>query len=707
MAPKNGHIRKTRNRRRVHHTKDWNFEDLVRYFGGNRADAASQVCDKTIRYCLSTPNRSRYPLTPLCSPRSSPSKASSSSPSSSLVRTRIDPPTPYRASSRLRSETDPHILDFSLLTAKLTAMSVVRCNKCHRFMEGAPDPSVEHAGSLGDARCLLDHHPDPCDYADKKGKKCEEYGEFDPDYQPPTSNGMLGAGAIFKENHGAPPPNPPDTNKDIARLTARNDKMEANLGQVQDNVGQLSSEMAKLIKMVELLGKNSPNPAASLLDNGGLGGASSPQPPVTSGQSFHPGGQSAPLTTAAGVTSLADRATNLISTNSLNNIAKPSVGGYVGPSIPDLRKDKDLASLVRSEVQQMIATQLPSLQKHVENAIYENVTDIQQQTSQASAQLQQQQPYQASAQQQQQSYQASSQQQLAEFQAQQKQQMDQFLANQQQQLQALQNQLGGSVARQPRDPVPIRPGVTAHDYEPLHPAYTALQGAGSNSNLAMDMETLMGMTVRSKQFRPWEFAARTQLFYAKNITERNCNFPCFVLGYLRHCLILMSGLVPTSENEVSSRLTNLMNICEIAANNSTLNDFDCAGWQIAKAYRDRVFHDVETGQKTWEDLPASVMADTFLHAKDTVAMKTKKAASIGDLDPKTGKKKKKKSDESKSRVCTTYNSFRTGDGCAYEFNNSESKCVFEHFCKKCFAKSGKKETHKALNCDACPAEKTE
>ena len=129
----------------------------------------------------------------------------------------------------------------------------------------------------------------------------------------------------------------------------------------------------------------------------------------------------------------------------------------------------------------------------------------------------------------------------------------------------------------------------------------------------------------------------------------------------------MSGLVPTSENEVSSRLTNLMNICEIGANNSTLNDFDCAGWQIAKAYRDRVFHDVETGQKTWEDLPASVMADTFLHAKDTVAMKTKKAASIGDLDPETGKKKKKKSDESKSRVCTTYNSFRTGDGCAYEF----------------------------------------
>ena len=126
----------------------------------------------------------------------------------------------------------------------------------------------------------------------------------------------------------------------------------------------------------------------------------------------------------------------------------------------------------------------------------------------------------------------------------------------------------------------------------------------------------------------------------------------------------MSGVVPSSENELSSRLTNLMNICEIAANNSTLNDFDCPGWQIAKTYGDRVFHDVETGQKTWEELPVNIMADTFLHAKDTVIMKAKKAVLPSDIDLKTGKKKKKKSDEGKGKVCTTYNTFRTGDGCA-------------------------------------------
>ena len=54
-------------------------------------------------------------------------------------------------------------------------------------MEWAPDPSLGHDGSAGDARCVLDHLPDPCDYVDKKGKACTEYGEDDPDYVPPPT----------------------------------------------------------------------------------------------------------------------------------------------------------------------------------------------------------------------------------------------------------------------------------------------------------------------------------------------------------------------------------------------------------------------------------------------------------------------------------------------------------------------------------------
>ena len=664
MAPASGHIRKARHRRKIKYSKDWTFEDLVRHFGGNRVDAASQVCDKTIRYCLSSPNKSRYPLTPLCSPSSSPGRK----PPGPHVRSRTDPPTPYR-SSRFISETDPNILDFAVLTARLTAMPVVRCNKCHRYMEGAPDTSVGHDGSSGDARCVLDHLPDPCDYVDKRGKKCTEYGDSDPDFIPPEND----RGARLKDTTDEPGAHASasDGAAEIAALSAKNVTMEANLQQMQNNFGKLSNDMATMMKMMAEMGKTNPNPKASLSDGVLADGVTSlpiHAPPVSS--------QSSPAVTSA---LLSGRVENLIISNSSSDNISPSIAGYTGSTIPELRKDKDLAALVRNEVQRLIADQIPALQKNVVN----------------SDEHQPRQP--------------STHQQLADFQAQQKQQMEQFVVDQEKQFQDLQQQLGGTGNRQHGvQAPPARPTFAAKDQaEPVHPAYSALQGAGSNSNLAMDMETLMGMTVRSKQFRPYEFAARTQLFYAKNITERNCNLPCFVLGYLRHCLILMSGVVPTSENEVSSRLTNLMNICEIAANNSTLNDFDCAGWQIAKAYGDRVFHDVETGQKTWEDLPVSIMADTFLHAKDTVAMKSRKASQTGDIDPRTGKsKKKKKPEDGKGKVCTTYNTFRTGDGCAYELN-SDRKCEFEHYCKKCFTKSGKKENHKALNCEDTPAEKSE
>ena len=102
-----------------------------------------------------------------------------------------------------------------------------------------------------------------------------------------------------------------------------------------------------------------------------------------------------------------------------NNTAKPpaSVNGYQGPTIPDLRKDQDLSAFVRSEVQRMISTQLPSLQKSVANTQQQDQHLLQQQ-------------------------QADVQQQLADFRAQQKKQMDEFVSCQEQQFLALQQQLG-------------------------------------------------------------------------------------------------------------------------------------------------------------------------------------------------------------------------------------------------------------------------
>ena len=177
---------------------------------------------------------------------------------------------------------------------------------------------------------------------------------------------------------------------------------------------------------------------------------------------------------------MAERVDNLISKNQTPSNPVPSMDNYNGPTIPELRKDQDLSELVRAEVQRIITTQLPSLQKNVAN--YQPVqSDSVQLTNQARVH-----------------------QQLAEFRAQQKKEMEDFAKKKEQQFLALQDQLqvpwtvhGGGQA------LGSRPGEmpTYHRPEAVsdHPAYSAMQGAGNNSNLAMDMETLMGLTVRSIQ----------------------------------------------------------------------------------------------------------------------------------------------------------------------------------------------------------------
>ena len=271
--------------------------------------------------------------------------------------------------------------------------------------------------------------------------------------------------------------------------------------------------------------------------------------------------------------------------------------------------------------------------------------------------------------------------------------------------------------------IPAASGISG---EP-HLAYQAIQ-AGSDScsggqaqgppsnrlpNL-LDMDSLLGLTVREKQYRPHEFASRGNFYYARNINDRNITLPLYVFGYLKHCVILQSGLVPVAEGELMARLVNLMNICEIASNNSTLNDFDHVAWHMARAYGDRVFNDVEHGLRSWAELPTHVLPDVFLHARDLVEVQSKKRQEKGDgsrgrgrgrgggRGAGTGKQNTRQGSEGEQLVCTSYNDFYTGSGCAYEYNSSK-KCGYEHYCSKCFAANGSKEKHKARFCTGNPS----
>ena len=162
-----------------------------------------------------------------------------------------------------------------------------------------------------------------------------------------------------------------------------------------------------------------------------------------------------------------------------------------------------------------------------------------------------------------------------------------------------------------------------------------------------------------------------------------------------------------AEGEVLARLINLMHIMEITSNNSTLNDFDHAAWNLGRGYGDRIFNDIQQGLRSWSDLPNNILPDVFLHVNDMCDMQNKRKDNPrgkgGARGGRTGGKERSASDRpaGDKLVCTSYNDFYTGNGCAYEYNNNR-KCSYEHYCSKCFSSTGNKVAHKGRFCTTVP-----
>ena len=349
-------------------------------------------------------------------------------------------------------------------------------------------------------------------------------------------------------------------------------------------------------------------------------------------------------------TDLLTEAQNLVQLNDRSGVTGNNLHGYSGPSMKDLQQDKSIADEVQRQLANIIAT-TPALHKVVAG---------------------------------------------------------------QAQSQPGRGSTGHSQGAQSQGAYHT---LGAHGLGTPHMAFQAIQAGAAGSaavqgqpredlNL-LDMDTMLGLTVRDRQYRPHEFASRGNFFYAKNINDRNITLPLYVYGYLKHCIILLSGLVPVADGEVVARLVNLMNIMEITSNNSTLNDFEHSAWQLGKGYGDRVFNDVQQGHRNWTELPNNILPDVFLHVKDMVDMQTKKkdVHTPRDRGGRRGRgrgsgQERSSSDRpggEKPLVCSTYNDFFTGSGCAYEFNN-QRKCSYEHYCSKCFASTGNKLVHKARFC---------
>lgn len=617
-----------------------------------------------------------------------------------VTRSYLDPskgnplsPLPSTRSSRLCSETDPIFLERASSTSG--NMPVKRCTLCHLYIDGAPSPDLVHDGKFGPS-CQSRHHPDPCDYANRDLGPCTFYktvasagsGDDSDPY-------LLDPGQL----HARDKNRQEEMDRMAAELVAMKEKqqtmdtMAAEMAQMKEIMmslrppapsnGSLISPPADLNNQTRFV---STNPTTTLTSS-----APSTCHTFTTGSSGHGLGH-------LGAASLADRTSLLDDVNShiQKNTSQPATvqsrGSYSGPLMPEIRKDDQLDAIamrvlaaLESRIPQIKETFAP-ISSH--NSAQEGNPAMPRVTN--------------------------------------------TLVNQP-------TYSTNTFVTRSLHPGPV-PSVQGqppmHGQDTHHPAYIAMAdgassgggglGASDGGGLGlggaavtgpgddfMDAASIMQLCTVSnrRQVRPHEFAKMGRFSYASKITDKNITVPLYVMGYLQHVVALLKGVVPVqSDTEVVDRLTNLMTIMEITANNSTLEDFKCPGWSIGLEYAGRIFHDIEYGRIKWENLSEGLQPHTFLYAKDTVEMQQCKAprgvGGQGGQGQQKGRGKgqgkgqfgQRRSDDSlETKVCQTYNGFFTGSGCAYEYS-SNRKCGYEHYCSNCFTKTGKKEAHKAFNC---------
>ena len=619
-----------------------------------------------------------------------------------ITRSYLDPskgnllsPLPAPRSSRLFSETDPIFLERTSSTSGI--MPVKRCSTCHLYIDGAPSPSLVHDGKFGPS-CQSRHHPDPCEYASKDQGPCTFY------------KSVTSAGSGDENSPGNLSPDQMHT-RDMNRQEEMN-RMAAELVSMREKQEAMDTMAAEMVQMKEILKSlRPPAPIYASLDNTvgppaadlnrGHGYVSAP--PTTTLTSTAPSiaqpqstGSYSNVLGQLGAASLESQSSFLedVTSHIQKNTCPPATvqsrGSYSGPTMTEIRKDDQLDAIAL-RVLAALESRIPQIKETFASVTTQNPDPKVNPTLPRVG----------------------------------------IHTMPQQQHYSTNTNVTRSLHHGPVSSVQIQP--TRQGQDTYHPAYNALADGASATGGGLgatggpttengpsvlpgddflDAASIMQLCTVSnrRQVRPHEFAKMGRFSYASKITDKNITVPLYVMGYLQHVVALLKGVVPVqSDSEVVDRLSNLMTIMEITANNSTLDDFKCHGWSIGLEYAGRVFHDIEYGRIKWENLSEGLQPHTFLYAKDTVEMQQSKASRGGGSQSQQrgrgrgqgrGQFGSRKSDDSQdtSKVCVSYNGFFTGSGCAYEYTNNR-KCSYEHYCSNCFTKSGKKEAHKSCNCN--------
>ena len=133
---------------------------------------------------------------------------------------------------------------------------------------------------------------------------------------------------------------------------------------------------------------------------------------------------------------------------------------------------------------------------------------------------------------------------------------------------------------------------------------------------------------------------------------------------------------------------------EIVCLSSSLKDFDSSSWRITKSYAEKILRDLELGYKSWLTLDKCIDSSAWNYAKEMNPDQKVNAQGAKNNQYSS----QNNSQNNSQKLCTTYNTFKRGESCAFEFNNPGETCVYLHTCSSCRQRGFMNKSHKAFNC---------
>ena len=203
---------------------------------------------------------------------------------------------------------------------------------------------------------------------------------------------------------------------------------------------------------------------------------------------------------------------------------------------------------------------------------------------------------------------------------------------------------------------------------------------------SISLENLLSCTIKCKQYVAYDFAKLSNFPYISQLKPNNMNLSLFFYGTIKHLLLLSNGTLPAISNlEFNARLQHILNVLEIVCLESDLTDFESYSWKVAREYDSKIIKDIEAGFKKWLTLDQCIDSSAWTYAQKMITRGGK------------GGNQNSKSQNNSQKMCTTWNTFRK-DGCSFEHNNPEERCIFLHHCSTCKNKGFPGRRHKSINC---------